>query len=436
MPNLITVWQHTRSSSLARNAGWMLVGQGLSIICQGLYFVIVGRLLGATEYGIYVGAVAIVAIFSQYSPLGSDTVLLRYVSNDPKNFALYWGNVLATTFTLGGLFVLVLTWFGPHAAHSFSRGLVVCVALGDCVCAQLTIASCRVFQAFEKMRLTAAVSLLVNMSRMVLAGGMLLVLHHGTAGQWAIAALIISTVAALTALGLVTRLYGKPAFSSALLRRRGPEGFVFALSYSTTGVYNDIDKAMLGHYGMNTANGIYTMAYRVIDVCTSPIVAIQSAAIPRFFRKGNEGVTSAARYSIRIVKRTAPLALLSAFAVVAAAPIIPHLAGKGFFESISAVRWLCLLPVFRSFQLSAGDAITGAGYQKLRLGCQAFAAAFNFGSNLYLIPRYSWRGAAGSSLVTDALLAVVNWTLLFWLTSEYRGSQQNNRVRTVFAQHK
>jgi len=388
------------------------------VICQGTYFVLLGRLLGSTEYGIYVGAVAMVSILSQYSPLGSHSVFLRYVSPDHNNFRLYWGNVLITTVALGSLFVALVTWVGPHIAHSYSSRMLFCVALGECLCSQLTGAAARVFQAFEKMRFTAGLNLLINLMRTLLAGLMLWRLHHGTAREWAVAALTVSFLAACIAVAMVTRLYGGPALSMQLLRQRIGEGFVFALSYSTTGVYNDVDKAMLGHYGMNAANGIYTMAYRVIDVCTTPITAIQGAAFPRFFRRGVEGVRSTAEYSIRIVKRTAPLALLSTVAMLLAAPIIPHLLGKGFGESVVALRWLCPLPFFRSFQLSAGDAVTAAGHQKLRLGSQAAAAAFNFCLNLYLIPHYSWRGAAWSSLATDGMLAVFNWTVLLWLTSQ------------------
>jgi lysozyme family protein len=32
--------------------------------------------------------------------------------------------------------------------------------------------------------------------------------------------------------------------------------------------------------------------------------------------------------------------------------------------------------------------------------------------NLYLIPAFSWRGAAWASLLTDGFLAVSNWTVL------------------------
>jgi O-antigen/teichoic acid export membrane protein len=236
--------------------------------------------------------------------------------------------------------------------------------------------------------------------------------------------LIVSSIASYYSVSLVTRLYGKPELSLSLLRQRMGEGFVFALSGSTANAYNDIDKAMLGHYGMNAANGIYTMAYRVIDVCTAPITSIHAAAFPRFFRKGLDGVRSTAEYGMQLVKRTAPLALLFTAAMLLGGPILPHLVGKDFAESVVALRWLCLLPLFRSLQLAAGDGITGAGYQKLRLYGMAGAAAFNFAVNLYLIPHYSWHGAAWSSIATDGALAIFNWVLLGWLTARDEGRRK------------
>ena len=79
---------------------------------------------------------------------------------------------------------------------------------------------------------------------------------------------------------------------------------------------------------------------------------------------------------------------------------------------------LCLLPFFRSFQWSAGDALTGAGHQNARLRNQALAAVLNFGENLYLIPHYGWRGAAWSSLATDAMIAALNWIVLLRLQTK------------------
>ncbi len=65
--------------------------------------------------------------------------------------------------------------------------------------------------------------------------------------------------------------------------------------------------------------------------------------------------------------------------------------------------------------MSAGDAIAGAGHQKYRLTSQSIAAGGNLLLNLYLVPRYSWHGAAWASLATDGALGVMNWLALFLL---------------------
>lgn len=413
MTALIEEIRRIRASSLARNSGWMFLGQGLGIVCQGVYFICLGRLLGSAEYGVYVGAVALVGILSQYSSLGSHSVFLRYVSPDPRNFSRYWANVLVTTAVLGGIFVAVLTWAGPNVSRSYSHGMLLCIGLGDCICGQFAISSSRVFQALERMKVTALLNLLTSALRALLAGALLCSLHRATARQWVVATLIVSVFAAGIAVTLVTKNFGKPDFSPTLLKKRAVEGVVFALCYSTTGLYNDFDKVMLGHFGMNAANGIYAMAYRIVDVCTMPIYSVQVASFPQFFKKGSvAGVSGTSVYAIRIIKRTALAGILMAGCMYLAAPVIPHIVGSSFSQSVSALRWLCLLPVFRSLHVAAGDAIAGGGHVPLRLLTQTIAAIFNVGANFFLIPSYGWLGAAWSSLATDGLLAIMNWSAL------------------------
>lgn len=86
-------------------------------------------------------------------------------------------------------------------------------------------------------------------------------------------------------------------------------------------------------------------------------------------------------------------------------------------ESISALRWLCLLPVFRSIHGITGGVRTGAGLQRYRTTAQISAVIIDFGLNLWLIPAYGWHGAAWASLATDGVLGVINWTVLEWALS-------------------
>jgi O-antigen/teichoic acid export membrane protein len=406
-----------RKSSLLRNSCWMFAGQGLGILAQAGYFIIIARLLGSLEYGVFVGAAAVVAVLSPYSSFGSGLLFLRYVSSDHSRFREYWGNILLSSLSFGTILVVLLRILAPHFLHNTDARIIVLLGIGDCVCGQLTTATSQVFQAFEKMRYAATLGLAANCARMLLALVLFLTLRRASALQWAVASLVISIATVCVAIMIVTRRFGLPQFRPRLFLQRAWEGFVFAVSGSTTSIYNDVDKAMLAHFGMSAANGIYTMAYRVVDIATMPIRSIHGAAFPRFFRHGAgpEGVLKTEPYARKLLKRTSLLGIGVALVMFVTAPLIPVLVGRGFTPSIAALRWLCLIPLFRSLHLSAGDALAGAGKQPLRLVFQFLAAGANIAMNIYLIPRYSWLGAAWASLATDGLLGVSLWSALLWI---------------------
>ena len=413
---------------LLRNSLWMFTGQGLSVVAQAVYFIVIARLLGSTEYGVFVGAAASVAMVSQYGSFGSGLIFLRYVSPDHSRFAAYWGNILLSTCLFGSVLVLGLGAVSPWLLHGTDARMIIMLAIGDCICSQLTTAISQVFQAFEKMRYTAILNLATTCARMILAVVLLATLHNATALTWAITSLAISLITAAAGVAIVTKHFGLPVFRPRLFLERAREGFVFAVSGSTTSIYNDVDKAMLAHFGMNAANGIYTMAYRVIDIATMPIRSIHAAAFPRFFRKGaaSDGLSVTQSFAKRLVSRTSLIGLAAAAVMFAMAPVIPHIVGKGFLPSVTALRWLCLIPFLRSFHLAAGDALAGAGKQGVRLTFQLIAAGANVALNLFLIPRYSWRGAAWASLATDGMLGIFLWTVILWMTYRRRTRSNND----------
>ena len=406
---------HLSRNPMARNAQWMLLGQGLGYTSQAGTFILLAHLLGPVEFGIYAGAFAFVSLIAPYSNLGSPAIFLRYVCPDHSRFRLYWGNILLATISLSIVFILALSLIGPHVSKFYSLKLILAVAVSECLCRQLAVCSATVFQAFEQLRLTATLNLLTSVMRFIAVALLVHFLHKTDAATWANATLLVSLLAAIMAVSLVTTRFGMPCFSPRLVAARAGEGSLYAISYSTQSLYNDVDKTMLGHYGMNAANGIYSMAYRFVDIASMPVNAVQAATAPRFFKHGASGVWATNEFAQKIVRRTSVIGLFAAAALFLFAPLVPHVLGASFAETTDALRWLCLLPLFRSFHCSAGDALSGAGRADIRLMSQLGAGIFNFSVNLYLIPHYSWRGAAWSSIATDGLLAAANWTLVYWL---------------------
>jgi O-antigen/teichoic acid export membrane protein len=390
----------------------MLLGQGLGYGLRMAYFVIIARLLGVLQYGIVVGAFALVNLVAEYSRSGTGTILLRYVSPDHKRFAIYWANTLVVTLAMSGLLIVILTLLAPHVVNPATAAIVFLTAIGSCLCEQITISATQAFMAFQEMRLAAIFNQMTSMLRTFAAIAMLLVLHHATARQWVIASASASAIAMILAVITVTIRLGWPHFQPHLVWKHAGEGVEYAFAASTSSAYNDLDKTMLSHYGMSAQNGIYGMAYRIIEMGTAPLASIQIAAQPRFFQLAKSGPYQPIQLGRRLLRHALLVSAATAVCMFALAPLIPLVTGKDFSQGVSALRWLCLIPVFRSVHGTTGGVLTAIGLQRSRTFTQIAVVILNFGLNLWLIPRFGWHGAAWASLATDGTLAILNWSVL------------------------
>ena len=397
-------WHRARHSVLAHNAGWMLLGQTSNLVLQALYFAVLGRLLGSTEYGIYVGAFAFVSILSAFSSMGSGTLLLRYVSINRSRFGTYWGNLLLTTTCFGGVIIGVAHLCAPRILNPMSASLVLFAGIAGCFCGEITRNAAIVFQAYEEMQITAIISFSSNVARCAAAIWLLVAYQHVSALRWALAAMFVSMAAAAVSVITVLYRYGKPTFSFDLLLKSIPEGFNYSFATSTGTIYNDVDKSILSHFGFNQANGIYSLAYRIIDAASSPIAAILEAIIPALSR-GRK------RYSrIEEIHSSSIDPLDSRFRRYCDYSLCR--CSASFLSSGKELRSECngdtlALPDSSLSQCTRYDPQHADINLRYIAPCRHLAG-FNLSINLYWIPLFGWKGAAASSLLSDSLSAVVN----------------------------
>jgi O-antigen/teichoic acid export membrane protein len=397
-----------RKSTLARNTGWMLLGQGLKLVIQALYFTVIARSLGAQNYGAFVGVVGLVGILSPFGTLGSGYLLIKNVARDRHQFRTNWGRALSTTFlsssALFGVLVLISRFVLPG---TIPIRLVMFIAASDLFALSITGICGKAFQAFERLKWTALINVLLSTSRLA-AAVILVALHHSpSALQWGKFYFSSTSVVALIALLLVVVKLGAPSFSLSRTSAEAREGFYFSVSESAGTIYNDIDKTMLARLGTLEATGIYGAAYRLIDVSFAPVASLLVAAYPNMFRAGVGGISATLAYARPLILRALGYASFVSIALLAGAGIVPYVLGGEYRSSVEALRWLAILPILKVFHYFLGDALACAGHQVLRTFVHVGVAVFNVLVNLGIIPAYSWRGAAWSSIASDALLACV-----------------------------
>lgn len=426
MPAILHRLKRLREHQVSRNASWILVGQGANFFLQALFFLLLTRLLGVTEYGIFSGAFALISLATPYSALGAGMLFMRYVTADRSQAAVYWGNTLLVTSAVSLFIAIVFFFAGPTITHTQSRLIFFVLAIANCLFGQIIELGSIVFQTFEKMRFTAMLGFLLNLGRLSVLLIMQATLHQATAVQWSLGILVASGAAATLALIWVRKETGPIAFNLGLIRRRMAEGVGFSFAGTTQNAYNDIDKTMLSHYGLNRENGFYSLAYRIVDFSTTPIIAIDSAVLPRLFRLSGNSMSRTIRLAFRSAAVAALIGLAIAVAILLVAPLVLHLVPKGFAGAMVALRWLCWLPALRGIHRLTGGALTGSGRQSLRTASQFTVAGMNFLLNLWWIPAYGWIGAAWASVTADASLALFNSALLLWVW--YRVARQGMEV--------
>lgn len=383
-----------------------MLGQILSYGAQAGYFIVLSRLLGVAQFGVLAGAVAFVQIFMPYGSMGSGIVFMRHAGTNRENSRLYIGHIFLCSLTISGTIIVGLWLAAPHILDGEAASIVWMASVSSCFATPLISSISQVFQTYEMPKTMTSFNILSNTGRLLVALGLLVILHHARARQWAMADMCVSLFVMFIAALVVIRRFGKPTISVRLFWRRLAEGFGYSTSLSASSIYNNFDKTVLSHYGMNVVTGFYSLAYRVTNLATMPSYSIEMAAIPQMFQKAQGDRKKFGAYGFALIRRSALLGAVVSVALFLAAPILPHIVGSGFQASIQVLRWICLLPLFRSVHEIAGSMLTTAGLQRYRLGAQFSVAAFALGLDLWWIPKLGWLGAAWASLASDGALAV------------------------------
>jgi O-antigen/teichoic acid export membrane protein len=392
-------------SPLARSAAWMFAGQSLRIIMQALYFVEIARALGVSRYGAFVGVVAMVGIASPFGDFGSGALLIKSVSRDRNCFEIYWGRALVTIIISSSMLLTIVLLVAHIALPSdISLVLVLLVAASDLFGLSVINTCGLAFMAFDRMRWVAAINALTSGARFAGATALIIIHPHPSAIQWGYTYFCTTTLVALTAAILVSSRLGLPRLNWRRSAAEAREGFYFAASLCAQTVYNDIDKTMLARLGTLEATGIYGAAYRLIDVSFVPVSSLLAASYSTLFRKGAEGIASCLVYAKPLLVRAVAYGLFVCFVLLASADLVPYILGPGYTQTAEALRWLSVLPMLKAVHYFLSNSLAGAGYQGFRTCVQLAVALFNIVLNLWLIPAYSWRGAAWSSVASDGLL--------------------------------
>jgi O-antigen/teichoic acid export membrane protein len=397
-----------RRSTLIRGATWALAGNSARICLQLLYFVLLARTLGVTEYGAFIGVVSFVAVASPFAAWGAGNLLVKSIARDPATAGVAWRRALRWTGFSGPILVgaVMASWL-LVLPPSLPLILVFEVTLADLLCARVAEMGAQAFQAVGRLDRMAILQSLGSGLRLV---GLLVVIaisQDPSAVDLGAAYLGATLVQAAATVAWVHYAVARPGFSRAK-REDVRDGFFFSANVSLNAAYMELDKSLLARLSSLEAAGAYGTAQRIVELGLAPVRSLLTAAYSRFFQVGAEGGTRAARgFALRLAPPALAYAVLLGIVFWMAAPLLPAVLGADFLPSVDALRWLAVLPLLRTISSLAGDALTGSDRQGLRTAILLSVAAGALLLNLWFIPRLGWQGAASVAIGVEVAHVVL-----------------------------
>lgn len=402
------------SRVIARNTGWRMLAFGGRTLGGLVATVLVARLEGPTGLGRYQFAMMLTLLLSFLVLLGLQKLLVRELARGPEETRASLEGAIFVSLVLGAAFTaivfLVVRLLGTDPVISFLLVVASLALMADAV-ARVELS---LFWAFEKMRYEAET---VVLQEVAFVAGTIAALALGYGVQGVMVMYLASRVlGAAVAWAIAAKRFGyvlvpRPhrGVLAPMLRRTVP----FAIDDALSLAYIRADAVLLGVMKGATAVGFYNAATNLVLYLNILPRMLNMSLYPRMSRAWPHrlGELGGLRDgSLRILGAISMPITVGSFLL--AGKLFDLVYGEGFDNAVAC--YLILVPVIpiRMLGNTVGTALTSADGQTQRTVAVSVAAVANILMNLYAIPRWSYLGAAGTTLITEtALFLGTAWLL-------------------------
>ncbi len=380
-----------------------------------IFYIILARVLGPEQYGIFASATALGGILAFFIQFGFPALLAREVAANPQE-----GSKSTLKFLLleglNSLLVLVFLLPLAYALGFRGIGLTVCylVVLAE-VCRSFKQTLRSVFRGLGKFR-TETVSVALERLFVVLLASFVLLVSENLV--WVITTLVFIRV--LDILGLVYYLSKKTQISSSIsldnLWQSLRMAYPFAISAVLWILYYQIDILMIKALVTTEEAGFYSTAYRTIEIFSALPRVIFLVTFTKFARVH---ATEPQKLPKEIHQSTA-LLLAGILPVLFIAglfqtTLIEILYGQAFSPAIQSLKILLPSLGIKMFGTLVEYFFQATGREKFLPHLLSATVIINLVCNAILIPTLGGFGAAIATLLSEVVLAIGGLCLMMYM---------------------
>lgn len=369
--------------------------------------------LGKEGFGDYATILAFFAFFSAIADLGIGSITAREISRDGADEEGILGKVAVLRLASSSAVALAVPFILPFFSYPMSVKVGILIAAGGVVFSSFSIFLNGIFQkniAMDRIAMTEFLGKVVQVAAVygVVACDL---------GFLGIAFTLIISLSFNAAVAyLLSRRYARfrLTIDVPFWKRFLHDSLPLGGSALITFFYFKMDTILLSIMQGSAAVGTYGVAYKVMENLTFFPALLAGLILPllsRAFSSDSARFREIADSTFRVFTIIAiPIVLGGVFF---AEPVIMIVSGSGFQDSVPVLRLLIVSLAFIFFGSFFNMLLIVGNHQKALMKVLLAVAIVNISTNLILIPKYSYLGAAMTSLATEVLVALSTGLLVY-----------------------
>jgi O-antigen/teichoic acid export membrane protein len=397
--------------SMVGNAGVLFVGRLVVAALGWAGTILIIRRLSVDEWGRFSFVFSFLGLMLIVTNVVNARQAIRgfYDAEEPSDFV---GVYIALRLALGLIgyplalaFVIIAGYPHQVVEVTAAAGLVVIIATPS-------TGYHAVFEASMDLRPIAVASVLGQVAQFLLT--VFLVVHHASIVVLTIPAVVFEVVSLAWKLRAVRRLVRlRLRFAVRQWLHLLRLGVPYAIGAALSTLYYSIDTVMLSKMDTFRSVGVYNIAYKFAGVLEFLPAAVMSSVLARLVRNWPDDPPAFwAAFNKAVVLLALCSALVIAGFLIFAAPAIRLLYGPGYVAASNATRLVTASQCVGFFTALGVTTLVALNRNVMYPLAALVGVAVNVGINLFVIPRWSYNGAAWATLTTEVVVVTLLWATI------------------------
>lgn len=382
------------------------------LLLQAGTILLIARLLGSEQFGIFAGIASLAVILGAFSTFGTHLVFLADISKKLSKRINVLSYAVPTTILNGCILFLaylliVYILFGNHADYLL---LIFCIGFAEIILMPLLLFPAAEQLAKERIAFSQIITIYPLFLRFFAVLGIMLCTNINILNALAYSYLVVAILSLLTVKLLNNevwvnfKLWKKPSY----IQLKESSGYaVLALTATAPTEFDKMLAAKLLPLGVS---GVYVVASRIIGAATLPVIALLLSAMPRLFREG--------RNQSKIVQKNSNLSkwififvfiysIVLMICLFFLSPIFELLFGIDYLGLSEMLRWMSLIIPGLALRIAAGSILMTQNFPWFRAGFEAGGVFCMLITSYIFIQLFGYLGMVYAIACSEWFMAIV-----------------------------